>query len=416
MHKKQRIEKASERLMGALGSGKGLPALMELAGELLENPVALGDISLTVLYASQGMPPDVPMSKVGVIPPDFTTDPEFIAYNEKAYRSDAPVLTGVQYGGYRTMITRLTSGNLIIGYLSVLLRHRPYEPADTDVLRLVRCALEAELKKNLSLLTHKKSQAEEYLLNLLGAKSPHVPGIPVRNNADAIIRLGINKNVLLHVLIFKMPDISDANGPSRQIRHQLQIHTGGKVCIYYKTYMVVLREGHLPAPTDIPADFGHFLNQYNLICGISYPFTQISDLRRHYLQAVEALDAQLQDQELCYHGLPITTFAQIAARQMLLPKAQSNPSAWLDPGICRLKAYDQFNQVNYTQVLKLYIESGKSAAATAELSGLSKSSVYRILERIKQITGETLSSSDDLLHMYFSIQLSQLLSPNPVGI
>lgn len=416
MNKTQRIEKASERLMSALGSGKGLPALMELAGELLENPVALGDISLTVLYSSRDMPPEVPMSKVGEIPPDFTTDPEFITFNEKAYRSDAPVLTGVQYGGYRTMITRLTSGDLVVGYLSVLLCHRPYEPADTDVLRLIRCALGAELNKDLSLLTHKKSQAEEYLLNLLGAKSPHVPGVPMRNNADAIIRLGINKNALLYVLIFKMPGVSDANGPSRQIRHQLQAHTGGKVCVYYKANIIILREGHLPAPTDITADFRHFLDQYNLICGISYPFTQISDLRRHYLQAVEALNAQLTNPELCFHGLPVTTFAQIAARQMLLPKSQSNPSAWLDPGISKLMAYDHFHQVNYTQVLKTYIESGKSAATTAELSGLSKSSVYRILERIKQITGETLSSSDDLLHMYFSIHLSRLLSPNPVGI
>ena len=87
------LSQASEMLMLSLAKNEGQKSLIQLAGEIMDNPVALGDTSLTVHFISENMPESVPMSHTGIIPPDFSTDNEFIKYNEAAYYSDKPVLT-----------------------------------------------------------------------------------------------------------------------------------------------------------------------------------------------------------------------------------------------------------------------------------------------------------------------------------
>ena len=216
-------QQTSERLMTALAQNWGPEALVRLAGDIMDNPVAVGDTSLTILFTSGNMPEGVPMTHPGMIPPKFTTDREFIKYNEDAYYDDAPIITPPQFGGYRTVLTRLKVHRQIVGYMSVLLAAHGLRENDMERIYLIRTAIEVELGKNTSALSQPPRPWEFTLKKLLsGADNP------LQNNADLTISLGIDKNVRLYVLVFKMLGYSRANTPGLAIRRELLSLTGSK--------------------------------------------------------------------------------------------------------------------------------------------------------------------------------------------
>lgn len=390
---------ASEQLMTALAANKGPGSLVRLAGEIMDNPVAVGDTSLTILFTSGNMPEGVPMTHPGMIPPEFTTDHEFIKYNEEAYYEDTPIVTPPQYGGYCTILTRLKVHRQIVGYLSVLLAKHPLRENDIELVCLIRTAVEVELGKNTSALSQPPRPWEFTLKNLLSGKEN-----PLQNNADLTISLGIDKNARLYVLVFKMLGYSKANTPGLAIRRELLALTGSKISVLYEGNIIIIRQGYLHTQPTLTAPYpklSDFLKKYGIVCGISTAFNQITELGRHYVQACSAIRYFAPRQ-----GAGIYKYEN-AAVFLFLQQHQKNIRLmdYCHPGIIALKSYDKKNRTNYTQVLKCYVENGKNAMLTASRLRLSKASVYRILERIRKITGQSAETPGTLFNLYFSILL-----------
>lgn len=392
-------EQASEQLMTALAQNAGPDHLVKLAGNLLDNPVALGDTSLTILYTSGDMPEGVPMTHLGMIPPEYTTDIQFIKYNEYAYYEDDPIITPPQYGGYQTVLTRLKVHRQIVGYMSILLSRHPLEPDDMELIYLIRTAIEIELGKNTSVLSQPPKPWEFTLKNLLCGHAN-----PLHNNADLTISLGINKNARLYVLVFKMLGYSKANTPGLAVRRELLRLTGSKISVLHEGNIVIIHQGFLHDQAALSPPYNElrqFLNKYGIVCGISQAFNQITDLYTHYIQALSAVN-YFSPREGCgiyrYENAAVFLFLEKEKQTCDLTK-------YCHPGIIALKKYDLDNRTNYIQVLKLYVENEKSAVLTAQKMKLSKASIYRILERIKNITGQAIDTPGSLFNLYFSILL-----------
>lgn len=394
-------QQASEQLMAALASNTGPDALVRLAGKIMDNPVAVGDTSLTILFTSGNMPEGVPMTHPGMIPPEFTTDRQFIKYNEDAYYEDTPIITPPQYGGYRTILTRLTVHRQIVGYLSVLLARHPLRDNDLELVTLIRTAIEIELGKNTSALSQPPRPWEFTLKSLLMGNEN-----PLQNNADLTISLGIDKNARLYVLVFKMIGYSKANTPGLAIRRELLALTDSKISVIHDGNIIIIRQGYLHTQPTLTAPYPKlldFLKKYGIVCGISTAFSQISELGRHYTQACLAID-------YFSHTKTAGVYKYEDAAVFLFLQQHQKDINFIDychPGIIALKNYDKKNRTNYTQVLKCYVESGKNTQLTASLMRLSKASVYRILERIRTITGQSTETAGTLFNLYFSILLTE---------
>lgn len=399
-------QQASELLMAALARNKGPEALVRLAGDIMDNPVAVGDTSLTILFTSGNMPEGVPMTRPGMIPPEFTTDSQFIKYNEDAYYTDTPVITPPQYGGYRTVLTRLRVHRQIVGYMSVLLSRHPLRENDMELMLLIRTAVEMELSKNTSALSQPPRPWEFTLKSLLSGEDN-----PLQNNADLTISLGIDKNARLYVLVFKMLGYSRANTPALSIRRELLALTGSKISVLYEGNIIIIRQGFLhqqPALTAPYPGLDECLKKYGIVCGISTCFGQITELHSHYLQALAAIDyfSRKEGAGVCkYENAAVPLFLEAHQKEIRL-------TSYCHPGIIALKDYDRQNRTHYTQVLRVYVESEKNALLTARKMELSKASVYRILERIKKITGQSIETPGTLFNLYFSILLMEQQEAN----
>lgn len=402
-------ESASEALMQLLSKNQGAQPLVDLSAKILDNPIAVGDTSLTVLYISEGMPQTVPMAKPGMIPPNFTTDAEFIKYNEEAYASEIPVITGPQYGGYKTVLSRLKVHGQIAGYMSILLANHPLRTGDMELICLIRSAIEAELGKKPSALSQPPRPSEYTLRRLLSGHEN-----PLQNNADLTISLGIDKNAKLYALCFTMPGYSRANTPGLAIRRELLRMCGSKISVLHEGNIVILRQDYLYKQPELVPPYSEllcFLKKYGIACGISTCFNQITDIYQYYTQATAALDYFIPTR-----GVGIYRYEEAAVHLFLCsytsgaePLSHSaDLLRYCHPAVIKLNAYDEDNGTHYMNVLKTYVENEKNAVLTAAKNHLSKASIYRILERIKHITGENLETPESLFNLYFSILLLKI--------
>lgn len=439
-------ESACEALMRQLAANEGAQPLVDLAARLLDNPVAVGDTSLTVLFTAGVMPEGVPMAHPGMISPDYSTDTEFIKYNEEAYTSPTPIVTGPQFGGYRTVLTRLKVHKQIAGYMSILLIH-PLRDNDMELICLIRSAMEAELGKNTSALSQPPKQSEYTLKRLLSGLEN-----PLQNNADLTISLGVDKNAPLYAIVFKMLGYSRANTPGLAIRRELLRMCGSKISVLHENHIVILRQDYLYSQKELTPPYTEllpFLKKYGIGGGISTCFHQITDIYQYYRQALAAMDYFVPRQGAGiyrYEEAAVQLFLQGQLTSETMPLAQPGPSgddpkevspaamapmvpaaaptlvpspaavapqlaaaphllSYCHPAVLTLQAYDAHNHTKYLNVLKAYVENEQNAVLTARQTHLSKASIYRILERIKAITGQTLDTPDALFNMYFSILL-----------
>lgn len=394
------LEYCSQQLMTQLLSNQGMEALVELGAGLLGNPIAVGTTRLTVLYTSKDMPPQVPMAKPGIISPDFSTDKSFIKYNEAAYYSDRPILTEEQYGGYKTLLMRTKIHGEITGYMSVLFCNTPYHPDIENVAILVRQTIECELAKHTSLLSKSQTASELLLIDILNNKTNDFS-----SNADAIIRLGLNKQTTFYLLVFNMIGFSKANMPGPDIKDKLQELTGAGLCTYYKENVVLLKQGSI---RKLMPDIQHgsrlqkFMQKNGLCGGISFGSRQISDIPGCYKQAVLALSyAKNMDSTI------LLPYDHVVIPEFIKNTVYKHRLNYKLPEIRVIEAYDQSHGTNYRQVLKTFIENGKNASLTAASTGLSKSSVYRILDRIKTMTGLDFEHNDHLFAIYLGIKIEE---------
>lgn len=421
-------DSACEALMRQLAANEGAQPLVDLAARLLDNPVAVGDTSLTVLFTAGEMPEGVPMAHPGMISPDYSTDTDFIKYNEEAYTSPTPIVTGPQFGGYRTVLTRLKVHKQIAGYMSILLIH-PLRDNDMELICLIRSAMEAELGKNTSALSQPPKQSEYTLKRLLSGLEN-----PLQNNADLTISLGVDKNAPLYAIVFKMLGYSRANTPGLAIRRELLRMCGSKISVLHENHIVILRQDYLYNQKELTPPYEAllpFLKKYGIGCGISTCFHQITDIYQYYRQALAAMDYFLPRQGAGiyrYEEAAVRLFLQGQLTSEAMPLAKPGPSgddpekvppaavapqlaaaphllSYCHPAVLTLQAYDAHNHTHYQNVLKAYVENEQNAVLTARQTHLSKASIYRILERIKSITGQTLDTPDALFNMYFSILL-----------
>ena len=395
------LEYYSQGLLDALFSNVGMQAIVELAAKYLGNPVAVGTVRLTVLYTSHNMPAQVPMAQPGIIPPDFTNEQSVIHFNEVAFYSEEPILTDKQWGGYRTLLARLSQNGEVVGYMSIFFCEQDYDPQIKPLVKLIRTVIESELLKDNALIFRSTSPAQRLLNSILSDDSKQL-----MSNADAVIQLGLNKQSHFYILTFKMSYYSRANKPNSIYRDNLSELTGATLSTFYQETIVLIVQGsirNLVTNTPNRRALLEYLDTYGLCGGISYMCRQISDIPCAFMQASAAMNSVGSDGTQC---TGLLTYDSIVVPKLIQQIVDKNHLSYLTPELLVLMDYDKSHGTNYCQVIELYVESGKNVYLTASLAGLSKSSIYRILDRIKALTDIDLNQNDQLFALYFGIKIN----------
>lgn len=385
-------------LLNALLSDMDIQSLLNLCSELVGNPIALGNARLTVLYTAGHMPPEVPMATPGMISPDFFKDQEFIKYNEAAFHSETPVLTPVQFGGYRTLIERLCHKGQVVGYMSVLLSNKPYDPSIVPLILAISSTLENYLRKDNIFFSEMLTPGEAFLLALLD----HSASSTI-SNADTITRLGLKKQSSFYLMTFKISGFQQANSPNNILKENLIDLTGADMGIFHKEHLVLLIQKQIrPLVTQTPERDAliSYMNQQGICGGISYLCRHIYDIDQCYTQSLKALAIAESNKKQ-----PLVAYDKIVINQFIKEKIYPTKNEFQMPELAALMAYDQSHKTQYCRLLELYVENEKHISLTATAAGLSRGTIYRILERIRQITGIQLEKNEQLFSLYLGIKI-----------
>jgi len=145
---------------------------------------------------------------------------------------------------------------------------------------------------------------------------------------------------------------------------------------------------------------------YPFTIGISRIFANLTDSRKNFLEAVEALEL---GQQVWGVG-SVTLFADMGVYRLLSSIKDDELAHYLPRGLLKLVQYDQSNKTDFVKTLECYLKNGGIGnRAAAELFIHYKTLQYR-LERIAQITEINLSSGERRLDLHLGLKIMEILS------
>ncbi len=148
-----------------------------------------------------------------------------------------------------------------------------------------------------------------------------------------------------------------------------------------------------------------FISQMNLTAGISNEFTDLFNIRIHFLQAQSALENGLlisPDGHFFY-------FSSYALMEMIMNSPGDLPlQAYYPSGFAKLISHDEKAGVSYLETLKVFLEENLSYSAAAAKLYVHRSTLIDRIARIEKELGMDLADPDDRLQLSILLKAREL--------
>ena len=151
------------------------------------------------------------------------------------------------------------------------------------------------------------------------------------------------------------------------------------------------------------------LTQMSMIAGISNEFTNLFDIRTHYLQSQSALENGL----LLNPSGTYFYFSSYALMEMIVNSLGGLPAeAYYPKGLRSIIEHDRTAGISYIETLKVFLEESMSYTATAKKLFIHRSTLIDRIERIEKELNMDLNDSDQRLQLEIllkAISLEELI-------
>lgn len=144
------------------------------------------------------------------------------------------------------------------------------------------------------------------------------------------------------------------------------------------------------------------VREYICKAGVSDTFHDINQIRDYHLQAKAALEiGQKKDTFLWYYR-----FGDYVLEIMIGKQCRDFTSEQLcHKGLTKLLEYDRLHETEYSKTLYFYISNEFNITRAADKLFVHRTTFIRRLDRIKEISGIDLKSSDEILHLLISFKM-----------
>lgn len=402
-------------LYECLVSGKGLKSIVDLGQRLMGNPISVSDASHKVLaYSQQSFIDDPIWNEIhnnGYCPYETIQMSIVNGVPDKAFKAEKPTIIQVNYEKYRLMSWGMVSGHRIIGQISVLEYHRPFNESDPELLMSLCNVVVCELQKEHYHLRQASRLGFEHLIaDLLDELLPNQEAIKERLK---FININLSKSLILLVSGY-LGDLK-INVPIPYLGERLEniIH-GSNYSIYKNRLILLVSRPPKATFTDFELKaLTQLLSENRIIAGISRSFPDIRDLKEFYIQAQKAAEMGtrlgIEKSLYFYDDFSDYYLVDAAAEHHDLRKLCS-------PLLYRLIEYDVQNNSDLVQSLITYLACGNNLAETARALGIHRNSMdYRItkIEDSFNISIDdptvtfSLNSSVRILQYYYGVHVFQ---------
>lgn len=402
---------AERAVIEALLSDHGLQHLVEVAADALGNPLVVVDPSYHYI-ASSGVTPGVNESSAyarvmreemsfGDILEDGLAHIESEKIDERLARSRGPLVCHNSVLGLNTMTQNVIVHGICIARVMLMAHERPFAEGDKGLLSLCCRAVGQELQKG-EVFTVGSAQMEAYFLRRLLEDEQPTPEATSRRLA----LLGLTPLPTLFVIAVQPNGHPFSTRDEESLRAQLSPILTKSLTTSYEGSLVILAS-RAEGPTLTAYDrrtLRRIAKDNDVLVGVSNAFGDTCEVRRHLSQAQAAIRLGSTYTKVL-NDSHVYAYCDYAPMELFdIANDRVNVLDYVHPAIWALLDHDRRHGSELVETLYAYMQNGCSTARTALLLCLHKNTLLYRLGRIREITGNDLSSGEDLFLFHLSIR------------
>lgn len=388
------------KLMDALIDETDVQSFIDLCAEVLENPVAFGDMDHQLIahstnYSAQGILWEE-HERLGRFSEGTVTSQAYQMVDKLIRSADRPVTHHQPITGHASITGKIVVDNVHVGYFSVIDTNRPFQEGDRQMVSTI-CEL---LKSKAQFITSSIPRYSELIRTLLEEK-PRSELMPVLEFEH------LNLNDGYQLLLIQKDERGENSTFLDTVTALLASYFPELIIARHNEVIVlVVPDAQTLLQTKEPLDLEHFLRDNGLCLGVSRRAYTQQEFKMCYEQAGKAVElgARLDVERyiFCYEEYATYHLWQTLSQCTDLRK-------YCHPAIFELMSYDKKHQTTLCETLETFLICGGSKTQTAKRLSIHKSSLIYRLEKLQETFALDLDDFQVRGHLYNTFQILQIL-------
>lgn len=403
------LVRSTQRMLDALFTGLGLQYLINVAYEILGHPIYVVDNSYRYLAFSQrgdagkvDSPVLLEENKLGHIIDAGVRQIKKARLDEMIRKSPRPFYYDNAVLGGGTLIDLIIIHNVEVGHIMMYEMDKPFTHFDRVLLNRLSQMVALELQKN-DFFKHNRGVMYSYFLaDLLDNHISSYQSISKRLQV-----LGYTLKEKLYVMVVHSRNERGNDKRLEAVANQIHWLLVGSMYVIYQGGIVLLISRSSDGITDYEyEETTRYLQETNLIAGLSNCFNDIQQIQRYYGQAVAA--AKLGEK---LSGTPaIYSYDDLSLAHMLsICEKDNDLSNFCHPSLLDLVEYDREKNSDFTDTLYQYLLCSQSSAKAAAKLNIHKNTLLYRIGKIKKILGSPLDDGEELMQLHISYHILRYL-------
>lgn len=397
-----RFQSWSSRLLQTIIDNKGVATFLDIAHEMIGNPIMVTDINSCLVAYTQSDVYDHEIWKV-IIDTGYITymdsSPKRIEDLDHAFwDGTAPKILNDEAVPDPLLVSKVFVDHKAAAMMIVVAIHKGVTAGMIDYC-LHACNLLSLEFRNRAAAEKGRNANKEFLLDLIKgnfrkrdqiqSRLEHIDWSPGRNNT---------------IMVAPCNSFDENGITAEKAAGQLQMILTDSIIVIYKESIVCLvpHRRREPLSEFVTERLELFLKEYDCHLGISDSFEDLMKCREEYSNALQTVKTALSG----YGGERIHHYPDYAFLNIRNILMEHQPiETFCDKALFKLMEYDSAMNTDYTYTLYLYIRNNLSPGKTAEQLFIHRSSINHRLKKIEEIAGIDLSNSEHIFSMSISYRL-----------
>ncbi|MHB8076028.1 PucR family transcriptional regulator [Desulfosporosinus fructosivorans] len=401
------LARYSLELVKTLSKGAGLQALVDLGYQMLGNPFTITDFSVKLL-ASTGETnvADDPVWNELQLNNNFIFQTySYYAKNslfDEIVKNEEPFCWLDPYCKYPRIIGKISINNRNVAVLVACAHNQDFKESDKEIVSILCDAFSIELQKNKYNHLSQDMLHQSFLLDLLDGKFEDERKIDERMKI-----LGLKFKRKLFVIYLDTQNLDTSKSTLPYLREEVEIKLANANAIIYNHNVAILAscENEIHFLEIELKVLREFIITNNLQAGISRSFTDLTEVREHYLESVEALSLG----NIVKKQTHLFSYADYLIYDVLnLHVANGKYKKFLHPSLLKLIEYDKNNNTDFVHSFHIYVCNFKNIKDSATVLNIHRNTMFNRIEKIESILNVDLNDVDILFQLYLSYKILEM--------
>jgi hypothetical protein len=378
------VESSFSEIINMVLSGKGLNDIINIVAEKLNNPVVVFDLSYKVLaYSDKKAVDNINWSKVvdrGYCSYEFINEIQKLDDVKNSPEDSTSFTVMCRFDDMKKLCSKIISNGRLIGHVLMFENISEISEKHHKLLPLISTAICEALMRDRNFIGLQGSLYENIIYDIItGADKLYI-----EKRIEAL-RLKFPKRMC--VLVINSSIILGVKHIKGFLIDELKRIIPKSYSAYHDEYIIMV------APVDDDDLIGEkkmnllheFAKRESLQIGISYSFSNITELMTYYTQAYSALNLSQQvDCDKIIHTYEANWFYHLINNVI----TDNTPLGdFCHPALKKLYDYDLINGTNFFETLWVYLKCDCMIKKTAEVLFIHRNSLSYRLERTYEICG-----------------------------